>query len=262
MFLENIKEVAVSAGEYIRHAMLGLHNLDITEKSPNSLVSEVDKNSEKMVVNSLNKLIPGAGFITEENTTTQSKAEYTWVIDPLDGTTNYLNAVPCFSVSIALMYCETIIAGAVYEVSRDELFYSEAGGGAYLNGNKIHVNNSKDFSNILIATGFPYDSEDEIDIYLNIIKKCQLASKGIRRFGSAAVDLCYTAVGRFGLYYESKLNIWDVAAGALIASEAGAIVCDYQGGNNYLLGREIIASAPQHIDKILKIIQEEYKKDL
>lgn len=261
MFLENIKEVAVSAGDYIRHAMLGLDNLDITEKSPNSLVSEVDRNAEKMIVNGLNKLIPDAGFITEENTTTQSKAEYTWIIDPLDGTTNYLNAVPCFSVSIALMYSETIVAGAVYEVSRDELFYAEAGNGAYLNGKKIHVDISKDFSNILIATGFPYDCEDEIDIYLNILKKCQLASKGIRRFGSAAVDLCYTAVGRFGLYYESKLNIWDVAAGALIASEAGAVVCDYQGGNNYLLGREIIASSPQHIDKILKIIQEEYKKD-
>lgn len=262
MLIDQIKQAAMLAGNYINKALADLETLQIEEKSPNSLVSEVDKNAEKMIVNALQSLIPHAGFITEEHMTTQSLAEYTWIIDPLDGTTNFLNAVPCFSVSIALMHHQRVISGVVYEISRKELFHAQLGHGAYLNDKRICVNQDKEFSEILIATGFPYDSEDEIDTYLSIIKNCQLASKGVRRFGSAAVDLCYTAAGRFGLYYESKLNVWDVAAGALIAQEAGAKLCDYSGGENFLFGREIVATAPQHKDRILKIIQKEFNKSL
>ena len=261
MLINEIKQTAINVGRYIGESLAGLEALTITEKSPNSLVSEVDRHAEELIISALNRILPEAGFITEENMIAQSEAEYTWVIDPLDGTTNFLNAVPCFSVSIALMYQQQVISGVVYEINRNELFHAVKGEGAFLNDKRIQVNKHKKFSDILIATGFPYDSAEEIDVYLNIIRKCQLSSKGVRRFGSAAVDLCYTASGRFGLYYESKLNVWDVAAGALIAQEAGAVVCDYSGGKDFLFGKEIVAAAPQHLELILKILHEEFKKN-
>jgi myo-inositol-1(or 4)-monophosphatase len=209
-----------------------------------------------MFVNALKKIFPDAGFLTEEKTIAQVDSEYVWVIDPLDGTTNYLHKIPCFAISVALLKDKQAILGIVKELNHSECFYAMLGHGAYMNHESIKVSQKKPFSEVLVATGFPYESADEIEFYLSLLREFQLNSRGIRRLGSAAVDLAYTACGRFGAYYESKLNPWDVAAGALIVQEAGGIVSDYSGGTRYVWNGEIVACAAEYHDYLLHTIKE------
>jgi myo-inositol-1(or 4)-monophosphatase len=249
-----IKEIE-KTGDFIMRNLHAVIQADIHEKSLNSLVSYVDQESERMLVEAFKKILPEAGFITEENTIQQVDSEYKWIIDPLDGTTNYLHKIPCFAISVALLRDNQPIMGIVKELNRNECFYALSGQGAYLNDAPIHVSLQKPFEEVLVATGFPYESEDEIDFYLSLLREFQLKSRGIRRLGSAAVDLAYTACGRFGAYYESKLNPWDVAAGALIVQEAEGIVSDYSGTAQHIWNGEIVACAPQYHDYILSTIQ-------
>lgn len=227
---------------------------DIEEKEMNSLVSYVDKEAENLLVKGLGKILPESGFITEEDTLDQKGEAYTWIIDPLDGTTNFLNQVPHFAISIALQKDNETILGIVKEVNSGDEWTAIKGEGAFLNDSQIEVS-KKPFHEILVATGFPYSNDHDYESFLSILKHWLTHTRGVRRLGSAALDLCYVACGRYGAYYETTLNAWDVAAGALIATEAGAKVSDFSKGNDYLYGREILAASPAVYASVLETIQ-------
>lgn len=215
----------------------------VETKSYNNFVTQVDRASEKMLVEGLRQLLPEAGFITEENTATE-QAEYRWVIDPLDGTTNFIHGVPCFCTSVALLHHDEPILGVIYEVNLDECFSAFRKGGAYCNGKSIRVSNAQTLPESLLATGFPYYDYGRMKPYLDLFADLMQNSRGLRRLGSAATDMAYVACGRFEAFYEYGLHPWDVAAGIILVKEAGGEVCDFKGESNYLFGTDIICGTP------------------
>jgi myo-inositol-1(or 4)-monophosphatase len=230
---------------FIRTEMEQVKQSDIETKDLNSLVTYVDKNAEIKIVDVLKRLIPEAGFITEEDTISQKEEELVWVIDPLDGTTNFLYKIPHFSISIALMHNGHPVLGIVYDVMLRVAYTAVKGLGTYEDEQQVFVRKNEDPLDAIVVTGFPYKREPEmIDKSLQMIRYCIDHCRGVRRLGSAALDLAYVASGKLDLYYENTLNIWDLAAGALLVTEAGGLVTDYQGGNSYLNNGSIIAASP------------------
>lgn len=215
---------------------------NIEHKGVHDLVSYVDRQSEERLVARLQQLLPEAGFITEEGTVAQEDKALRWIIDPLDGTTNFTHGLPFFSISIALAAGEELLLGVVYESNREECFSAYRDGGARLNGQPIRVSEVPVLDQALLATGFPYYAFDRIENYLDVLRYFMQHTQGMRRLGSAALDLAYVACGRFEGYFEYNLNSYDVAAGALLVSEAGGQVTDFHGGKSYLFGREILAA--------------------
>lgn len=230
----------------------------IEEKALNSLVSYVDRNAEMQLVEGLGKLLPEATFLTEEETVAQEDSALQWIIDPLDGTTNFLHQIPVFSISVALQQNGQTVLGIVHEVNHSECFYAWKGGGAYLNGEAIRVSKSEKLADSVLATGFPYYDYDKIKTYLKCLEYFMQNSRAIRRFGSAAVDLAYTACGRFDSFFEYSLNPWDVAGGAFIVQEAGGVVTDFSGSDNYLHGKELIAGNVAIHKEVLAIIKSQF----
>jgi myo-inositol-1(or 4)-monophosphatase len=228
-------------GAFIKQEVKKVDNQDIETKSLNSLVSYVDKTAEEKIVKRLSELLPESGFIAEEGTSDKEGALYNWIVDPLDGTTNFLHALPIYSVSIALKRNDKIILGVVYEVNQDECFYAWKGSKSYLNETEIQVSKTMNLSDSLLATGFPYYDFERLNPYFEFLKYLAKNSRGIRRMGSAAVDLVYVACGRFDAFFEYSLNPWDVAAGAFIVQQAGGKVTDFKGGEDWLFGSEIVA---------------------
>jgi myo-inositol-1(or 4)-monophosphatase len=248
-------KIAKETGSFIAAEANRIQSKDIEFKSRNNMVSYVDKEAEKKLCTALSALLPKAGFLTEEDTVENSTKKYTWVIDPLDGTTNYIHHIPVFSISIALMKKEEILLGVVYEINQNECFYAWKDGGAFLNGKSIKVCEERDFSHSLFAIGFPFSEKKKVDYQAEFIAYLIKNSRGIRRLGSAAVDLCYVACGRFDAFFEFDLNPWDVAAGSLILTEANGCVSDFSEGNNYIFGKEILASQKGIYEETLKQIQ-------
>ncbi len=240
--LEGARAVVDVAVQFLKSEQRVFSNEVVEYKGFNDLVSYVDKTSEEILVNGLQKLIPNAGFITEENTLTLKDRDYVWIIDPLDGTTNFVHGIPCYCVSVGLMYKQELILGIVHEVNLDECFYARKGGGAFLNEDKIKVSETPSLSKSLVATGFPYHDFVQMKEYMEVFDYCMKNTHGLRRLGSAAVDLVYVACGRFEVFYEYGLNPWDVAGGAFIVMEAGGTVSDFKNGNDFIFGKEIIAS--------------------
>jgi len=236
------RDIIKTAGAFIKQELGKVKANAIEVKALNSLVSYVDKEAEIKLVKGLGDLLPGATFLTEEETVKSEAGAYQWIIDPLDGTTNFLHQLPFFSVSVALRHKEEIILGIVYEVNQDECFYAWKGGGSFLNDHPINVTQTAKLADTLIATGFPYYDYGPIKAYLAVLENLMQNTRGIRRFGSAALDLAYVACGRFDGYFEYSLNSWDVAAGVLLVQEAGGQVTDFQGGTDYLFGKQLIAS--------------------
>lgn len=235
----------VTETAFFLKAELGkVQSQDIETKALNSLVSYVDKTAEEQLVRKLSALLPNSTFLTEEETVEQSKGEYQWIIDPLDGTTNFLHQVPMFAVSVALHHHDEAVIGVVYEVNRQECFSAWKGGGAYLNGNPIKVSTTKMLEESLIATGFPYYDFKWIDPYLEVFRQLIQNTRGLRRCGAAAVDLAYVACGRFDGFYEYSLSAWDMAAGVLLIKEAGGQVSDFWGGDDYLFGKKYHCRKP------------------
>jgi len=251
---EKVAAVALDAGNFIREERKRFRYEEVEFKGASNLVSYVDKESEKQIIAGLEKIIPGAGFITEEETTSQGRKEYTWIIDPLDGTTNFVHGIPNYCVSIGLMLEDRIVAGVVYEVANNEMFYGWKNGGAYLNRERIHVSQATSFADTVLATGFPYYEFERLDEYLQILHQLMESTQGLRRMGSAAADMAYVACGRYGGYFEYNLNAYDVAGGVILVQEAGGTVTDFHGGNNYLFGREIVAGGGVH-PALLEVIQ-------
>lgn len=230
--------VAAEAAAFIAKEREAFSYQSVEVKGLNDLVSYVDKTSEKLIVEGLAAILPEAGFIVEENTA-QGRKAYNWIVDPLDGTTNFVHGIPCYAVSIALEHQGRILLGVVHEVSRNECFYAHEGGGAFMNGERIRVSARGQLSESLIATGFPIYNFSRLDAYLQTLAHLMRGTHGIRRIGAAAADLCYLACGRVDAFFEYNLNAWDVAAGALIVKEAGGTISDFEGGENWLFGKEI-----------------------
>ena len=231
---------------------------DIEVKGLNSLVSHVDKTAEARLVDGLRALLPEAGFLAEEGTAGAAQnVRFRWVIDPLDGTTNLIHGLPVFCVSVALVDGYEPVLAIVYDPNRDECFTAWKHGGAHLNGRPIGCASRTQLSDALIATGFPHWDFDRMSDYLNALTAFAQGSRGIRRMGSAAIDLAYVACGRFDLFFEYSLQPWDIAAGLLLVQEAGGITCDFSGGqdaNTLLAGNETFASAPGVMDEGLRVI--------
>jgi myo-inositol-1(or 4)-monophosphatase len=241
---QKVVELSLEVGAFIKKEGDAFDTNRIEQKTEfNNLVSYVDKEAEKRIVNVLQKLLPEAGFITEEGTVQQStKQEYNWIIDPLDGTTNFLHGLPIFAISIGLTKGTEVISGVVYHIGTNECFHAFKGSAAFCNQHEIHVSQTPSLQQSLLATGFPYYNSNKSDIYLEIIKNFLAKTHGIRRLGSAAIDLAYVACGRLEGFFEYNLNPWDVAAGALIVKQAGGIVTDFKGGNDFLFGKELCAA--------------------
>lgn len=239
---QSVSELARKAGAFIREEGRTFSREKVEQKGFNDLVSYVDKGAEELIVQGLGEILPHAGFITEEGTKADSGKELTWIVDPLDGTTNFVHGIPVYAVSIALANRNEILVGVVYEINLDECFAAYKGSIATCNGQPIRVSKSAELANSLVATGFPYDGGGKTDKYLDLLKFFLQNSHGLRRLGSAAVDLCYVACGRVEGYLEYNLQSYDVAAGTLIVQQAGGKVTDLKGGNNFIFGGQILAS--------------------
>ena len=255
--LQIVKEV----GNYIKEELGKVQDGQIEEKDLNSLVSYVDKTAEEKLVPVLRGLIPDCSFITEEETVEQQgTGTYTWIIDPLDGTNNFLHQIPYFAVSVALRKGKEIVFGVVYDIMRDDCFHAQKGKGAYTNDRKISVSKIKTLDKSILATGFPYSNEVNTEPLIECIRYWTKNARGIRRLGAAALDLCYVACGRLDFYYERTINIWDIAAGVLIVAEAGGQVTDFYGEDEYFDKKMVIASNGSFHDEIKQVITDAYEK--
>jgi myo-inositol-1(or 4)-monophosphatase len=257
---QNACLIAAEAGNFIRTERQHFQANSVEVKSFNQLVSYVDKTAEEILVKGLSAALPEAGFITEEETIATQNKEWMWVIDPLDGTTNFIHNLPVYSVSIGLLKNNKPIMGIVYEVNKDEMFYAWNGGGAFLNGQPISVKTNADLGKSLLATGFPYYDYQQMDAYLDTLKYFMKNTQGMRRMGSAAIDLAYTACGRFDAFFEYGLSPWDVAGGICLIEEAGGVIADFEGGNNALFGRSIMGSSKALFPAFSKVIKDNFVK--
>ena len=231
-----------ATGFFIQTESKKLSPDDIKLKGFNDYVTYVDKEAEQRLIGELQKIVPQAGFIAEEDQSRKQAEDFNWIIDPIDGTTNFIHGLPVYSISVALSYHDEIILGIVYELNTKECFHAVKDEPAFLNDTEISVANTTRLGDAFLATGFPYNDFSRIDAYLSLFKHLMQNTAGIRRLGSAAVDLAYVACGRFDLFYEYGLKPWDVAAGAFIVQQAGGRVTDFRGKDNYIFGREIIAT--------------------
>ncbi|MFN4145432.1 MAG: inositol monophosphatase family protein [Runella sp.] len=240
-------EIVKEAGRFIRQEAAAFDRSQIEYKAANNLVSYVDKQAEMMLVRGLREAWPQAGFITEEDTVAheQNPSEFYWVIDPLDGTANFIHGLPVYCVSVGLVQNKRPILGVVYHLGSDELFYGWHGGGAWLTlsrqTQRLHVSAAASLSDSLLATGFPYYKFEKQDKYLKILELLMQRCHGLRRMGAAAIDLAYVAAGRFEAFYEYNLQSWDMAAGALLILEAGGQITDFSGNDDWLFGGDVIA---------------------
>ncbi|HSY76579.1 MAG TPA: inositol monophosphatase family protein [Bacteroidia bacterium] len=238
---KQVIELTHEVGHFIMTEQRKFSDSDIQKKGYNDLVTYVDKSSELALIEGLSKILPGSGILAEESGATE-KQEYTWVIDPLDGTTNFIHKLPCFAISIALVKGTEPILGVVNELNLKECFHAIKDEGAKVNGKPITVSAQDKLENSLIATGFPYNDFKLQNNYMELFKYLMTCTQGMRRIGSASVDLAYVACGRFEAFYEYGLKPWDVAAGALIVKEAGGQLAEFNGGNNYIFGKTIIGT--------------------
>lgn len=253
-----VERLSKEVGAYILGEQHKISEQVVETKDLNSLVSYVDKEAEARIVKRLKELLPEAGFIAEEQTEQESDAEFTWIVDPLDGTTNFIHGIPTYATSIALSKGTELLLGVVYEVNQSECFSASKGNGAFLNGKPIRVSSRPKLADTLLATGFPYYNFEHKDSYLKLISQLFESCRGLRRIGSAAVDLCYTACGRFDAFFEYSLQTWDIAAGIIIVQEAGGKVSDFSGGDDFFSGKEILASSYKVYDELLEIIEEKF----
>jgi myo-inositol-1(or 4)-monophosphatase len=249
-----IVHIARETGSYIRQESIHFDSAKIENKGLHDFVSYVDKCAEIRLVEKLGLLLPEAGFNAEEGTSSKIGEKYNWIIDPLDGTTNFLHNLHPHAISIGLKDNDEVVAGVVYEVNGYETFTAWKNGGAWLNEKKIKVSRSDKISNSLIATGFPYKDFNRLDNYIKCLQYFIRNSSGVRRMGCASIDLAYVACGRFDSFFEYGLNPWDISAGMLLVREAGGIVSDFSGNEKEVTGIEIVAANNVLFPEIQKII--------
>lgn len=247
-------EAALAGGAVLRRYYGG--SFEISYKGDLNLVTEADIESERTIVAWLRKRVPGVAVLAEESGESRGSMDRRFIVDPLDGTTNFAHGYPFFSVSIAYEEKEEILAGVVYDPVHEELFVAEKGNGAYLNGKKLHVSTAQELRAALLVTGFPYDLKEDVSGNLRLFNRFMSEARAIRRDGSAALDLCYVAAGRTDGFWEEKLGPWDTAAGALLVSEAGGRVSDFAGRPFSCYGREVLATNSRLHEPMLRVLGE------
>ena len=254
-----VATVASDIAEFIRAEAGRLTEAGVSTKSANNLVTHVDHTAEDRIVEALERFLPGAGFIAEEGSGEKGDG-LNWVIDPLDGTTNFVHGVPCYCISIALLDGTEPLLGVVHEVTRNEQFIAWKGGGAWLNGQPIRVSQRRELVESLLATGFPYDDFGYEAEYMDLLRELMHRTRGIRRLGSAAADLAYVACGRFEAFYEYGLNSWDVAGGVLLVREAGGKVSGFAPSKDPVFDEEIVATNSAIHNELLEVIERNWQR--
>ena len=246
-------KAARRAGNLIHRSADKIDQLTITKKSHADFVSEVDKAAEQTIIQTLLEAYPDHAILAEESGS-QGESEFLWIIDPLDGTTNFLHGLPQFAVSIALLHKGIITQAVVYDPVKNELFTASRGRGAYLNDKRLRVTKRIHLADTLIGTGFPYTKFEHMDAYMNILRDLMQKTSGLRRPGSAALDLAWMAAGRYDGFFETGLHPWDIAAGCLLITEAGGMVSDLSGNDTFLKTGHLCAGNPDIHPQLLKVI--------
>ena len=243
------------AGSIINRAVLGGDALVVRTKRANDFVTQVDRAAEEAIIEIVRKAYPEHGFVAEESGTTGQHAEYRWIIDPLDGTTNFIHGFPQYGVSIGIEHRGALAHAVVYDPSRNELFTASKGRGAFLNDRRIRVTRCRRLEDALVGTGFPFRELGRLDRYMAQLGRLLRSSSGVRRAGAAALDLAYVAAGRLDAFWEMGLSRWDMAAGALLILEAGGLVGDFSGDAGYLESGDIAAGTPKVFSQLLQALQ-------
>ena len=253
---EEVRSLALETGDFLRHECMNFHRERVEKKGAHDYVSYVDKESERRIVARLREILPEAGFITEEGSASHTTEEYCWIVDPLDGTTNFIHGNAPFCVSIALRNSAELLVGVVYEVCRNECFWAWKGSPARLNGRELHVSPVATLDDAFIQLGFPYQAERNRRFMADIINRLYGHVGGLRVQGSAAAELCYVAAGRFEARIEASLGPWDIAAGALILQQAGGKLSTFTGGSDFYSGKEVLATNGKIHEELLQMVQD------
>lgn len=248
-------QAAYNAGGLIQQASRSLEHIRVDRKGHNDFVSEVDRRAEQTIIQTIQKAYPNHNILGEESGLIDNNSEFTWIIDPLDGTTNFLHGHPQYSISIGVKHGDKITYAAVFDPNRNDIYTAELGKGAKLNDSRIRVSKTTNLADSLLATGFPTYDMSFLERYLNIFREMLKSTAGQRRAGSAALDLAYVASGKVDGFWEFNLKPWDIAAGYLLVKEAGGLVCDFDGEQKMLESGNIIAANPKLVTQILKTIQ-------
>lgn len=245
-------------GQRIREKRESQGSLRLEEKGAQNLVTESDELAERLLVEGLGNILPGSGFLGEEGTSSSSQNGYQWIIDPIDGTTNYVHNLGCYSISVALYHGDEPVIGIVHDITREEVYHSRTGTPAFVNGQEIHVSQQTKVYHSLLATGFPYD-QHQTDQFMALYKHFLYNSRGVRRLGSAALDLAYVASGRFEGFYEYGLQAWDVAAGAFLVQQAGGTVSSFAGSADFIADRTLVATNGRIHSELLAVLTDHLK---
>jgi len=254
--LNTAVKAARAAGAIINRASLDLERLQVNSKAPNDFVTEVDHAAEAAIIDVLLSAYPGHGILAEESGSARGArdSEYVWIIDPLDGTTNFIHGLPTYAVSIGLAFRNQIQQAVVYDPARNDLFFASKGRGAFLNDRRLRVSKRTRMADALIGTGFPFRKGDDLAHYLRILEAVMKSCAGVRRPGAAALDLCYVAAGWYDAFFETGLSPWDVAAGSLIVTEAGGLVGNFTGEAEFLHQREVVAGSPKIYGQLVQML--------
>ncbi|MDR5750369.1 MULTISPECIES: inositol monophosphatase family protein [Caballeronia] len=247
-------KAARRAGQIINRASLDLDRVQVSKKQHNDFVTEVDKASEAAIIETLHTAYPDHSILAEESGKDDRESEFQWIIDPLDGTTNFIHGFQYYCVSIALAHKGIVTQAVVYDPTRNDLFTASRGRGAYLNERRIRVGKLDRLADALIGTGFPFRDGAGLDAYARLFSEMTLSCAGLRRPGAAALDLANVAAGRLDGFFEQGIHAWDVAAGSLIVTEAGGLVGNYTGESNFLHENEIVAGNPKVYAQMIKIL--------
>ncbi len=253
-------EAAKEAGKFLKYNVGRVRNVEIKQGEERNLVSEIDKGSEEKIISIIKRKYPSHAILAEESGASDSTSDYKWVIDPLDGTTNFLHGLPIFCVTIGIEFKGEIIAGVVYDPNLDELFTAQKGSGAFLNGKRLKVTSASKLIDSLLVTGFPYDIAQNPDNAIGHFVNFVVEGQGIRRLGSAALDLSYVAAGRFDGFWEVNLNPWDMAAGVLFVREAGGKVTDFSGGESTIYKKQVLATNGIIHDAMLNVLSRGFSR--
>ncbi len=247
---------ARKAGSIINRASLDIDQLKVSTKSTNDFVTEVDHKAEEVIIETLLTAYPGHGILAEESGRKHGAkhSEYVWIIDPLDGTTNFIHGLPFYAVSIALAFRDQIQQAVVYDPTRNELFYASKGRGAFMNDKRLRVSKRTRMAESLIGTGFPFRKGDNFQRYVKMFSEIMQNCAGVRRPGAAALDLCYVAAGHYDGFFETGLNPWDIAAGSLMITEAGGLIGNFTGESDFLYQREVVAGNPKVYGQMVSIL--------
>jgi len=248
-------KAARRAGSFINRATNDLDKLTVEQKAQNDFVSEVDRAAEQAIIEVLKDAYPQHSILAEESGLAETDSEYQWIIDPLDGTTNFLHGFPQYCVSIALSVKGVVSHGVIFDPTRNDLFTASKGGGAFLNERRIRVSKTLQLKDSLVGTGFPYKEFANFDRYAAMFKDVAQKCAGVRRPGAAALDLAYLACGRYDGFWEMGLSPWDIAAGGLMVKEAGGLITDFTGDEGFMVTGNVVAATPKVFPALLKIVQ-------